>query len=556
MRYKDYIQKACVALSTVLAVSSCVPEMDLNNPSEFSTDTYYSTASQLEAAIAAAYQQLVGTNQGGYGRYGYVNFLAPGDDMERTYKWTDMYQDTYTTPASNSEIMSSWEDFYTGVFAANLVIEKVTGYEGTDITTDTRNRMLGEGYFLRGLYYMQLVQLFGETIPYWDHPIASADEYYPGNSEPGALYQLIVSDFTKAAELLPLRSKLYADASNKGRATKGAAQAYLARAYLYRPILERGQSADFSAAATQLAEVINSGEYSLMECYNTNFVGWSDPTYDNNAESVFEVQMYDGTDWLGGDVSDSWRWLEVGCPDGVGGFWWNIAPNQKTYDEFEEGDPRKYMTLWCEDGAYFTESDGTVLTWEEMKGRSGNIHSLHDGQDLYAMRKYCPDDQDTMNVGDDDCNDRLMRYADVLLMYAECLSELGNDSKAVTDPTGPKYYIQMIRDRANNVVPTEQSQLWYATQPGTLPTVDELMASGAVINGISMTSVKNVIQHERYVELCGEYLRYWDLLRWGMADSSWLQPLKNLGWSESAMFYPFPEDELSNNPNLTGNSAN
>ena len=141
-------------------------------------------------------------------------------------------------------------------------------------------------------------------------------------------------------------------------------------------------------------------------------------------------------------------------------------------------------------------------------------------------------------------------------MYAECLSEAGNDNKAITDPTGPKYYIQQVRDRANKVVPTEQSHLWYSSSPGTIPNVDVLLASGKIINGVPMDCIKNIIVHERYVELCGEYVRYFDLLRWGMADSKWLDSLKALGWSEKAMYYPFPEEELSNNPNLKGNDMN
>lgn len=152
------------------------------------------------------------------------------------------------------------------------------------------------------------------------------------------------ADFAKATELLPLRSTLYADAANKGRATKGTAQAYLAKAYLYRPILERGQAAEFGKAEAELKKVIDNGEYKLVDNYRENSMWGTD--YENNIESVFEIQMFNGPDWLGGDKSDSWRWQEIGVPDGTGGSWWNLAPNQRTYDEFEEGD-YKFMTMWC-----------------------------------------------------------------------------------------------------------------------------------------------------------------------------------------------------------------
>lgn len=535
----------CAALATVSLFSSCVPEMDLNNPAQISVDTYYNTEEQLEAAVMPAYEALIGQNQGGYARAMYFNLMAPGDDYDKTFKWSNLYQDTYTTPANDGLLKSAWMDLFNGVFAANLAIEKIEAFEG-DIDADKKNLLLGEAYFLRALNYMHLVQLFGETIPYWDHSVNDAGEYYPTNSEPGQLYALIVSDFTKAAELLPLRSKLYADAANKGRATKGAAQAYLARTYLYRPILERGQAAEFGKAADELKKVIDSNEYRLMDNYRENSM-WG-PDHENNAESVFEIQMFNGPDWMGGDKSDSWRWQEIGVPDGTGGMWWNLAPNQRTFDEFEEGDPRKFMTLWCPGGAYFTELDGHVADWDWM------IDHLSSDKHLYGTRKECPDYQ--ISDIDDEINTRLLRYSDVLLMYAECLSEAGNDSKPVSDPSGPKYYIQQVRDRANKVVPSEQPHLWYQHDPGYIPTVDELLASGKVINGVAMNSIKNIIVHERYVEFCGEYLRYFDLLRWGMADNQWLSSLRALGWSEKAMYYPFPEEELSNNPNLKGNDMN
>ena len=536
------------ALALSLIAGSCVPDMELDNPAELSVETYYTTVDELEAAIIPAYQALIGANQGGYGRYIIFNLMAPADDYDKTFKWSDLYQDTYTTPASNSEILASWKDMFTGVFAANIAIEQIEAFEG-DIDDDTRDRMLGEAHFLRGICYMHLVQLFGETVPYWDHSIQSSDEYYPGNAEAGQIYALIISDFAEAADLLPLRSVMYSDSDMIGRATKGTAQAYLARAYMYRPILEKGESAEWSKAAEALKSIIDSGEYQLMDNFRANSYGWDfQSELENNEESLFEIQMYNGTSWLGGDISDSWRWQEIGVPDGTGSSWWNLAPNQLAYDEFEDGDPRRYMTLWCPNGAYYTELDGTVCTWDDM------LANLSADTDLFGTRKECPDEQ--LSDTDDDINTRLMRYSDVLLMYAECLSELGNDSKDITDTGGPKYYIQMVRDRANNIVPEEQEHLWYHSSPGTIPTVDELLSEAPTINGVKMNSIKNIIQHERFVEFCGEYCRYFDLLRWGMEDSSWLSNLQDLGWSEKAMYYPFPEEELANNPNLVGNDMN
>ncbi|MNR41397.1 SusD family protein [compost metagenome] len=113
-----------------------------------------------------------------------------------------------------------------------------------------------------------------------------------------------------------------------------------------------------------------------------------------------------------------------------------------------------------------------------------------------------------------------------------------------------------MRKRANNIVPDEQPHLWYQKSNGTIPDVDGLIAQGLVKNGIPLNTIKNIIVHERFVEFLGEYQRYFDLLRWGMANPTWLEPLKKGGWSAKAMYYPFPQSELDNNKNLKGNDMN
>ena len=528
-------------LATTISMVACVPDMDLNNPEQISVDTYYLNEDQLESAIIPAYQSLFGICQGGYAVGAFNNLLAPGDDYDSSPLNT-IYQDTYNTPSYEGAILNAWKDHYSGVYAANLAIEKITNFSG-NISEDTKNRMLGESYFLRGLHYMHLCNLFGETIPMLEHSVNSADEYYKTNSKPGEIYQLIINDFQKASELLPLRSVMYKDADNIGRATKGSAQAYLARAYMYRPILEKGQVAEFDKAEKVLKEVINSGEYSLVDNFRANSMGGE---YENNSESIFEVQLLLGANFF--EQSYSLRWQMVGLPSGTGNAWWNLAPNERTLNEYEQGDPRKYMTLWCPGGAHYIELNGNVADWDYM------YNHLPTKTNLYGTRKYCLDYQ-IGNIANEN-NERLMRYADVILMYAECLNEAGKGNLSINDPEGPKYWIQKIRSRANNVVPSEQPHLWYQHSPGTIPNVDELLNSGISINGIPMNSIKNIIVHERYVEFFGEYLRYFDLLRWGMADKKWLSSIEALGWKPKAMYYPFPQQELNNNKNLVGNDMN
>ena len=547
---KTTILKFLVCIGLLVAAAGCKPDMTLSNPAESTIDTYYNSKAQLQASLIPAYQAFIGRDQGGYCFQTLFALLAPGDDYARTYKWPAMYQDTYNTPASDGIVKVTWMDWFNGVFASNIAIYQITNYKGTDTSTDEKNTMLGQAYFLRGLFYLNLCSLYGETIPFYDHPtVSGAADYYPSNAKSGQVYAQIVSDFSQAASLLPVKSKLYATASNIGRATQGAALAFLAKAYLWRPILEKGQTAEYAKAQVALEKLISSNEYKLNSNFHNNFT--DDLTKENGVESIFEVQMHNGPGWLGADLSDSWRFINIGLPDGTGGSWWNLAPTKMAYDEFESGDPRRYMTLWCPGGAYFTAQDGSHVTFEQM------IANVSSDKDKYGTRKECPDAYSQYNGDSDDkFNDPLMRYADVLLMYAECLHAAGNDGKAINDPAGPKYWIQQVRNRANNIVPSEQSQLWYSTSNGTIPNVDDLMAAAPTINGFKMDNILNVIEHERCVELMGEYYRYFDLLRLGQADSKYLKPLQDGGWTAKATYYPFPQEELNNNPNLKGNDMN
>jgi hypothetical protein len=575
MKKHSKIFYTVIALLTI--VVSCKPDLDINNPKAVGTETYYKTVDQLKSALIPAYEAIVGKGQGTYARNFYFSLLVQGDDIDHTFKWEPMYEDTYNTPATDGMITSAWKDLYNGVYAANLAIDRINNFTGT-ITDEQKNQLLAEARFLRGFHYLHLGQLFGETVPLVLTPAASAADYYPTNAKAGEVYAQIISDFEFAATYLPVRSKT----SDVGRATQGAAQGYLAKAYLYRPILELGKTAEFDKAAVQLKKVIDSKEYSLMDNFRANGLdkvgttAWAryksvglpdmDGAVDceNNAESVFEVQMFNGPGWLGADVSDSWRFQEVGIFDGTGGAWWNAAPNKKTFDEFEAGDPRKFMTLWCPGGAsYYTpvkRADGTTV--DSATNWNYWMDHLSSNKDLYAMRKYVRDWK--VDDIDDDINDRLMRYSDILLMYAECLHELGNDGADRFDVAGAKYYIQQVRDRANKVVPSEQAGLFYQNAPGTIPNVDDLLAAAPVINNIPMNNIKNIIQHERYVEFVGEYVRYFDLLRWGMADSKWTDLLKHVNssgavdatWTKKSMYYPIPQAELDNNKNIKPNSAN
>lgn len=559
-----------VLFGILIGFYSCMPDMDFENPNAVTTGSYYKTESELTLAVNGAYNIL--QRNGGWGRYMFYTINAKGDDWDFTYKASNGMKEVpplcnYTYTSSNLALNECWDDMNIMMYAANIVLEKAPVAELFD---SVRNRLMGEAYFLRGLSLYYLGQLYGEEIPVKTTTPQSVEDYYASSAEPGVLYAQMVSDFKTAAELLPLRSEMYADENNIGRATKGSALGFLAKAYMNRKMFDQysGGTAEWALAEEALLEIIESDEYDLMPVFRDNHT----EEYENNIESLFEVQFYNGEgaynsvqgedyieDWGQSDQS-TWREQEIGQKDGGDNSnWWNMMPVRKTFDEFEMEadtfiDPRVYQTLWCPDGALYQLTTGRWLSFSQMFQPLQKFDPNY-GK-WFGCRKYCADVSTT--DWESGINDRILRYSDILLMYAECLVELDRETEAYE-------YINMVRDRANNVVPTTSTadkDLFYAKYPGTLPTVEQLIANAPTINGVQINTIRRAIKHERFVELFGEGSRFLDLMRWSYNtndpdNSTILDPLKAKGFvSGTHEYFPIPAAEITTNPNIKPNRAN
>jgi hypothetical protein len=560
---KTYFFVAVLALAAI----ACQPNMDLSNPNELTTESYYKTGEEVTYAVNGAYNML--QRNGGWGRYMFYIINGHGDDWDFTYKAANGEKETppicnFTYDASNRMVYECWDDMYAMVYASNLALEKIPGSTATD---ELKDRLMGEAYFLRGLAFYQLGQLYGEEIPVITETAKSRNDFYAPSALPGVLYKQMTDDFSMAAELLPVRSVMYANAANIGRTSKGAALGYLARSYMNRPIFEQGQSSDWAAAEAALKQVIESGEYELVYIFRDNHT----ENNENNKESLFEVQFYNGegsyNDAVGEDFIESWgqsdqstwREQEIGQKDGGDNTnWWNMMPTVKTENEFEENDPRHFQSLWCPNGARYRLQNDRWVTFDKFfpKGKKDPNWGLQ-----FGCRKYCAD----ISTADweSGINDRLLRYSDVLLMYAECLIETGHESEAAT-------YINMVRERANHQMleyGKADTGLFYMEGPGTLPALEDLIASNLIINGIEINTMRRALKHERYVELFGEGVRFNDLMRWRYNPNdpdraTVLDPIKNkegegIGFIEGKHeYFPIPSKELSTNPNVKPNRAN
>ncbi|MBP6609572.1 MAG: RagB/SusD family nutrient uptake outer membrane protein [Paludibacter sp.] len=564
--------------------TACEPDMDLVNPNELTVESYYQTPEELTAGVNGVYNIL--QRSGGWGRYMQYALNGKGDDFSFTNKASAGMKEipalcNYTMEADNRVALRVYQAMYVMEYASNLILEKIDA--ATMVKDEVlKDRLRGEALFLRGLSHFYLASFFGEEIPYRNAIPKSESDFFGAPLAKGEMYGKIVADFEKAIELLPLRAAMYAQPENVGRATKGSAQAFLAKTYLMKPILLEGSQADWTAAAHVLKDIIDSKQYELMTNFRHNHI----ETTENNKESIFEVQFFNNlngefgeyaagedikTDWLTTDQS-TWREQEMGMMDASGdnSTWWNMAPTPRAMNEFERSnnadltspiaDPRYSMSIWGPGGAKYDVLNDPTLS--RFRSYEQIITVLSNRGKLFGTRKYCADKASA--PWESGINDRLIRYSDVLLMYAECLVELNRPTEAVP-------FINDVRKRANNkltLTTGADSFLFYATAPATLPMVETLITSAPTINGMQINTLRRAIKHERFVELFAEGWRFFDLLRWSKNTNDpdaaiVLDPLKNkfpdtgyaykVGKNE---YFPIPAEELAINKNMKPNSAN
>jgi tetratricopeptide (TPR) repeat protein len=516
MKYKIFNYLAgFLALAAI--TTSCVNDDDLLqvDPNVETAGSFWKTDQDAIEGVNAAYGSLL--TDGTYMRSTPLLLDLKGDDTRSNSPWDAMYNvGRFNSNVSNSAIYGwAYETYYQGIYRANQVLTNVPGIDMEDAAL--KNRILGQAYFLRGLYLFHAVNLF-KSVPL---PTELAIYYPQKTNEEG--WAQVIADFKAAADLLPASYSSVSglDAGQKGRATKGAALGYLGKAYLF--------TKDFANAKTAFKQVIDLGVYSLVSNYRDNFTD----TNENNSESLFEVQFSrdaGGVDlgW-GGAPASGWGKTSARAityaPRAFG--WTDVQPTWALFNEYHDEltasgavDPRLDATM-------FYNKPGTKLYGQDFATFYGA--NAGDLNDLFC-RKYQNSDGNYANEYDwrSGINERLLRYADVLLMYAECLNETGDTSGAYT-------YIQMVRNRVG------------------LPNLSTAKP------GLSQAQMRDQIGHERFLEFPLEGHRFDDIRRWG-----WLQDATKLAWLKSRdvefnsyaagrEYFPIPQLDIDNNPGTIQN---
>jgi starch-binding outer membrane protein, SusD/RagB family len=493
------------------AFSCNTDQLDKVNPNSLTPGIYYSTTAELTAAVNAVYAQAQSTSL--VGREWFFTHDLRSDEMTLGGAQLELPRLQLlrgTHDAANLLVTSVWRGWYRVIHRANLVIQKSA--DAKSVPQADRDRIVGEAKFMRAWAYFELSTLYG-AVPLYKEFVVALDGALPRASVK-EVQDFVVADLKAAETALPASH----NAANLGRATKGAAQTLLARLYL--------QQGDYAAAKTELQKVVNSGLYRLTD----NYLDLTNEEGEFNSESIFEIVYAPsgGTYNWGADgdgtanAEESVRTQEYSA---VG--WRNVIPSDKLLNNYERPskgdaklDPRYAMSFWSE-GDRFNNGNSVM-------GVAGGTKSTVDGKEqTVSWRKYSVLYKvNSANVLSG-INMRIMRYADVLLMLAECENELGNTAAAIT-------LMNQVRARASVAMPP------YPTK--NYPCGNKAQVFDALV-------------HERFVELSAEQVRNLDLLRWRKHKKQTTEPLSYFAAGRHELL-PIPLQEIDNNPAIDQKDQN
>lgn len=483
----------------VLFLSSCENWLKEPAPNQVNVSDYFISETTAVNNVNADYTPLMWEWNNTFFGEVVIGDIMSDDALKGGNGVTDCrdlyYMENFKADGDNEVLLQYYRAQYLGIARCNVSIKNISAMDKSKfVTNGIQDRILGEARFLRAMYYFRLVRMFG-SVPLVLEPITQTSDWKQKRAEVGVIYDSICADLELAEKLLWEKDdSRFVPASDLGRATKGAAQAMLLKVYLYRK--------NYQEAVKWGDKIVSSKKYSLIDDYAANFT----LEEENNEESVFDIQyMSDGqSDWGEGFGYTRGTFMQVWTRSRASNYWNEPGygfdkPTQNLYDEYEDGDSRREATFWI-----------PVIEPSMQEVYLGNMYCSRkyaliqeegdsinkEGQKVY-YGKYVVMGHETRGP----LNTKYIRYADVLLLYAEACHFAGNDAKA-------EECLEEVRKRARAL----------AKDPATqLPKFPDYKIK---INGIGepqTPTLMQAIQHERRIELAMEGHRWFDLCRWGIA---------------------------------------
>lgn len=474
---KKYILPLVIAIIGI-SLGSCEKDALNKDPlDKLSGGQFWKSKNDFDMGLTAIYGELQNSmfsygapnwdliTDNGYGQHGYwgSTSIVQGEISESSGGYiTDVYNASYK-----------------GIARVNIFLKHLNNYEGDEIDAASKLRYEAEVSFFRAFYYFQLYSNYG-SVPIVTEALDLSNQVQPKSPKAEVLAHTL-ADLDMAIE--NLSPDLYAD--NGGHVVKSAAQALKLRVLMYAAYGDTGVAdAGLMTQARDLALEIMGGGYSLSPNFEDVF---QDATQEGNPEIIFSIKFL-----APDNATDSDLWY---------GDWVVASPLQNLVDAFDPQDPRLGKTIFKDEVNF-----------------NGNIQIPSNGMPTtYGLKKFLSPDLLPYGYSTQSQQDWvLLRYADVLLMYAEAQNELVGPDQSVYDA------LNAIRERASASLPQ-------------------------VATGLTQEPMREVIRHERRIELAFEGLRYYDLKRWRIAE----EVLNNvtdgiLSYTFLERFYnwPLPQTEI------------
>lgn len=483
---------------SLLAFAGCNP-LDQAPTNKFTDDTFWSSADRAQSVVNMAYNQM----------YSHTKFLddeALSDNIFEQRGGPDTRTiRTGTANASTGLFESEWKWIYQGIKTCNVFMDKVDLVP--DLDEDSKADMIAQIKFIRAYLYFRAVNFYG-AVPFFLSDITLDQSKTSVRTPKADIIPQLVSEVESVIPVLPSRDEL--SASDNGKITKAAAMVLLARIYMYNPDLYPDWASEVADICDDL--IHNQAEYGTYSLFTTADEHCS--AYENLFMSAYEYNSEVILDYSAMETIKQWTTFNNLAPMAVGSALIQRAPTRELVDDYlmfngkkidESGsgynesdpysnrDPRLLYTIGCHgkiwkdvnnNGAY-TEYTLDVLSNESKDKFSVGSNSTPTG---FFVRKYYdmghgPEFKQWNNI-------IMMRYADVLLMYAEAKHALGEFDQNVWDET-----IRPIRERAG-----------FSEDVCAYP------------SSLGSDQMQDLIRRERRCELALEGLRYYDILRWNIGS--------------------------------------
>src|SRR5665648_112619 len=490
MKLKKYFSIAILVLLSI----ACSEDFLTKSPEDsINTSNFFQTESDAISAINGAYQPLQWPKL--YNMRMWTTDIMAGNSIVGAGGGTDGIETqdeaNFVTASDNQGVLDLWRGPWPGILRCNIILQKVP--EMT-ISETVKNRVLGEAYFLRAHYYFILVRFFGD-VPLTLKPVEPGDDLRPFRTPKAEVYDQIIADLNKAVTLLPPKEQY--SGNDVGRASKGSAVGMLAKVYLTLGDWQQ---------VVDLCDQVKSLGYSLNANYSDNFSS----AIENSKESLFEIQYVSDAGMGCWDNENQSSWLSPftgprGSDFVAGGYGGNQA-TKEFIDSYETGDVRQDVTALYE-GCYKFDGKDYTISWS-MTG--------------FNLRKFLVPLSAVPSYDNSPLNFPVLRYADVLLMKAEALNELG----LTTEAAAP---LNEVRTRAG----LEN------------------------VTGLAKDAFREKVLNERRMELAFEGQRWFDLIRInnGQYGIDFLKSIGKSNMSSKFLLFPVPQKERDANPNLTQNTG-